>query len=246
MFFLKKIGIIQQCLIYSYATYGGIVINTINSFFSGLDYSILINVVAALICITLHELSHGFVAYKLGDNTAKNAGRLTLNPIKHIDIIGLIMMAIFKFGWAKPVPINMGNFKNPKTGMAITALAGPVSNVIIAAFMFLVYGLIYKSLNNSSGVGAIILQLVYTTAYISCALAVLNIIPIPPLDGSKVLFSFLPNDIYYKLMRYEQYGFILLILLISTNAASPFLSNATQGLFNFLSPIAQWAYLQTV
>jgi Zn-dependent protease len=186
------------------------------------------------------------VAYKLGDNTAKDAGRLTLNPIKHIDIIGLIMMAIFQFGWAKPVPINMNKFKNPKAGMAITALAGPVSNVILAAFMFLIYGFIYKSLYNSSEVGTIILQLVYTTAYISCALAVLNIIPIPPLDGSKVLFSFLPSDIYYKLMRYEQYGFILLILLISTNAASPFLTTVTKGLFNFLSGIAQWAYLLTV
>lgn len=229
-----------------YPTSGGIDINTIQSFFSGLDYSILINVVAALLCITFHELSHGLVAYMLGDNTAKDAGRLTLNPIKHIDIIGLIMMAIFKFGWAKPVPINMNNFKNPKTGMAITALAGPVSNVILAAFMFLIYGFLYKSLYNTSEVGSIVLQWVYTTAYISCALAVLNIIPIPPLDGSKVLFSFLPSDIYYKLMRYEQYGFILLILLISTNVASPFLSNATQGLFNFLAVIAQWAFSLTV
>ncbi len=247
MFFQKKIGIIQQ---YRYVlrttAFGGIAINTLKTFFSGLDYSIPINVIAALLCITLHELCHGLVAYKLGDNTAKDAGRLTLNPIKHIDIIGLVMMAIFKFGWAKPVPINMNNFKNPKTGMAITALAGPVSNVILAVIMFLIYGFIYKFFYNSSEAGTLILQLVYTTAYISCALAVLNIIPIPPLDGSKILFALLPSDIYYKLMRYEQYGFILLILLISTNAASPFLSTATQGLFNFLSVTAKWAFSLTV
>ena len=91
----------------------------------------LLAVIPALICITLHELSHGFVAYKLGDNTAKNMGRLTLNPIKHIDIFGLIMMVVLKFGWAKPVPVNMRNFKNPKRDMAITALAGPLSNVLI-------------------------------------------------------------------------------------------------------------------
>ena len=217
---------------------------------SGLDYSvllnILINVISALLCITFHEVCHGLVAYKLGDTTAKDAGRLTFNPIKHIDIIGLIMMAIFKFGWAKPVPINMNNFKNPKTGMAITALAGPVANVVLAAVMFLIYGLLYNSLYNRNEVGTFFLQLIDTTAYISCALAVLNIIPIPPLDGSKVLFSFLPNDIYFKLMRYEQFGFLILILLISTNVATPFLSIATQGLYNFLLEIAKWAYLLTV
>ena len=156
------------------------------------------------------------------------------------------MMAIFKFGWAKPVPINMNNFKNPKTGMAITALAGPVANVVLAAVMFLIYGLLYKSLYNGNEVGTFFLQLIDTTAYISCALAVLNIIPIPPLDGSKILFSFLPNDIYFKLMRYEQFGFIILILLISTNAATPFLSTATQGLYGFLFGIGKWAYLLTV
>lgn len=232
------------------STSGGIAINTLQTIWSGLDYTVLlnifINVISALLCITFHEVCHGLVAYKLGDTTAKDAGRLTLNPIKHIDIVGLIMMAIFKFGWAKPVPINMNNFKKPKTGMAITALAGPISNVFLAAAMFLIYGFLYKALYNGNEVGAFFLKLIDTTAFISCALAVLNIIPIPPLDGSKVLFSFLPNDVYFKLMRYEQYGFIILILLISTNAATPFLSTVTQGLYNFLLEIAKWAYLLTV
>ena len=111
-------------------------INTLKTIGSGLDWSaltdILISVIPALLCITFHELCHGLVAYKLGDNTAKDAGRLTLNPIKHIDIMGLLMIIVFKFGWAKPVPVNMNNFKKPKSGMAITALAGPVSNIFLS------------------------------------------------------------------------------------------------------------------
>ena len=117
----------------------------------------LITVIPALLCITIHELCHGFVAYKLGDNTAKNEGRLTLNPIKHIDIMGLLAMIIFKFGGAKPVPVNMNNFKNPKSGMAITALAGPVSNLLLAALVLLVYGFVYTPLGNAGNVGAVLL-----------------------------------------------------------------------------------------
>ena len=94
----------------------------------------------SLICITLHELSHGYVAYRLGDDTAKRADRLTLNPLKHLDPVGLLMMLVFRVGWAKPVPVNMYRFKNPKRGMAITALAGPVSNVLITLVFLLLYG----------------------------------------------------------------------------------------------------------
>ena len=115
--------------------------NTLQSIWNGLDWSYLLNivlsVVPALLCITFHEVSHGCVAYRLGDPTAKNAGRLTLNPLKHIDMMGLLMMVVFKFGWAKPVPVNMMRFRNPKRGMALTALAGPVSNVLLAlVFLF--------------------------------------------------------------------------------------------------------------
>ena len=114
-------------------------IDIIQDIWGGFDFtyilSILLSMVPSLLCITFHELSHGFVAYKLGDDTAKRAGRLTLNPIRHIDPMGLLMMAVFHFGWAKPVPINMYRFKDPKKGMAITALAGPVSNLILA-FVF--------------------------------------------------------------------------------------------------------------
>lgn len=225
-------------------------INTFQTFWSGLDWSvlanILISVIPALICITFHEVSHGFVAYKLGDNTAKDTGRLTLNPIKHIDIFGLFMMVVFKFGWAKPVPINMNNFKNPKGGMAITALAGPMSNVLLAAVVLLIYGFLYVPLSGAGAFGTVMAQMILTTAYLSCALAVFNIIPISPLDGSKVLFSFLPEKAYYTLMRYEFFGMILLFFLVWRGVFSKFLVGCTDGLYNWLGVIADWAYSLTV
>lgn len=226
------------------------IINSLVNYFSGLDWSkvtdALILIIPALLCITFHELCHGLVAYKLGDNTAKNAGRLTLNPIKHIDILGLIMIIIFKFGWAKPVPVNMNNFKNPKRGMAVTALAGPVSNIVLAAFVMLIYGFFYNALASGGTVATVIQQMLIATAYISCALAIFNVIPIPPLDGSKVLFSLLPEKAYYKLMRYEKYGFIVLLVLVWANVFTPFLTNGTQAVYDWLAGIAQWSYSLTV
>ena len=116
-------------------------IDGVQSFWDGFDFtyilSILLGVIPSLLCITLHELSHGLVAYKLGDDTAKSRGRLSLNPLKHLDPVGLLMMLVFHVGWAKPVPVNMYKFKDPKRGMAVTALAGPVSNLIIAVIFML-------------------------------------------------------------------------------------------------------------
>ena len=210
-----------------------------------LDWSVLTDmlmaVIPALVCITLHELSHGFVAYKLGDNTAKNMGRLTLNPIKHIDIIGLIMMVAFKFGWAKPVPVDMRNFRHPKRDMAITALAGPVSNVIICCVVLFIYGVIFVPcrLSGSEFLGDV-LDMVYITAYLSIALAVFNIIPVPPLDGSKVLFSLMSDEKYYKLMRYERYGMLILLALIATDVLAAPLQTLTEAAFSFLFVFAEW------
>lgn len=220
--------------------------SAVGNIWSGLDWSVLTNilfsVIPALICITLHELSHGAVAYALGDDTAKRAGRLTLNPLAHIDWWGLVMMVLFRFGWAKPVPVNMYRFKNPKKGMAITALAGPVSNIIIAAVFLFLYGALFVKLRTGGTLSNAVLQMIQTTAILSLSLAIFNFLPISPLDGSKVLFSFLSNDAYAKLMRYERYGMIVLMLLVATGATSGFLSTVTGWAFDKLFFIAEFAY----
>jgi len=221
--------------------------NSLMNIWHGLDWSVLLNmllnIVPALICITLHELSHGAVAYALGDDTARKAGRLTLNPIAHIDWWGLVMMVLFRFGWAKPVPVNMYRFKNPKRGMAITALAGPVSNVIIAAVFLFLYGVLYTPLFlHGNAVTTAIEQMIMTTSYLSLALAIFNFVPISPLDGSKVLFSFLSDEAYYKLMRYERYGMILLMVLVATGATSGVLSAVTGWAYDKLFFLAQFGF----
>ncbi len=216
--------------------------NTVQSIWEGLDWSyltnILLSIIPALICITLHELSHGFVAYKLGDTTAKDAGRLTLNPIKHLDIIGILMMVVFHFGWAKPVPVNMYRFKDPKRGMAITAVAGPLMNVVITIVFLFLYGALFRALGREN----LALEMIYLTAYLSISFAIFNIIPISPLDGSKVLFSLLPSERYDQLMRYERYGMILLLVLVSSGIFGRPLSTATDWAFDKLFIFAEWGY----
>lgn len=224
---------------------GGIKLNTFQTFWNGLDWTVLrdmlISVIPALVCITLHELSHGFVALKLGDTTAKDAGRLTFNPIKHIDIFGLLMMIVFHFGWAKPVPVDMRRFKNPKTGMAICAAAGPACNLILSCILLIIYGLVFFPLVETGSEWAfIVLDTVGTTAYLSLALAVFNILPISPLDGSKVLFSFLKPQQYYKLMRYERYGMIVLIIIMATDILGDPLSTVTGWLYDKLFFLAEF------
>ena len=216
--------------------------NTVQSIWEGLDWSyltnILLSIIPALICITLHELSHGLVAYKLGDTTAKDARRLTLNPIKHLDIMGILMMVVFHFGWAKPVPVNMYRFKNPKQGMAITAVAGPLMNVLITIVFLFLYGLLFRPLGQEN----LVLEMIYLTAYLSISFAIFNIIPISPLDGSKVLFSVLPSERYDQLMRYERYGMILLLVLVSSGIFGRPLSTATNWVFDKLFIFAEWGY----
>lgn len=221
--------------------------NSFGDVMRNLDWSvltgILMSIIPALVCITLHELSHGYVAYRLGDNTAKNMGRLTLNPIKHIDIVGLIMMVAFRFGWAKPVPVDMRNFRHPKRDMAITALAGPAANVLICCIVLFIYGMIFLpcKLSGSDFLGDV-LNMVYITAYLSIALAVFNIIPVPPLDGSKVLFSLMSDESYFKLMHYERYGMILLLVLVASDVLGAPLQTVTQAAFKFLFVFAEWGY----
>ena len=219
--------------------------DALRSIWEGFDFTYLLNillgVIPSLICITLHELSHGFVAYRLGDDTAKRAGRLTLNPLKHLDPMGLLMMLVFHFGWAKPVPVNMMRFKNPKKGMAVTALAGPGCNFLITVVFLFLYGALQKPLF-ASNAGKMVLELLELTAYISLGFCIFNLIPVPPLDGSKILFSALSDSAYWKLMQYERYGSIMLIVLVWTGVLGRPLSQLIRGAYELLFPIAQAAF----
>ena len=157
---------------------------SISDFLNNMDWwgllTLLISAAAALLCITLHELSHGFVAWRLGDPTAKNAGRLTLNPIRHLDVVGLLMMLVAKVGWAKPVPVDPRYFRKPKQGMALTALAGPVSNFVLAVLAMLISKVIYLYAPYSAAMDVVFSFCLYTLAPLSIGLGLFNLIPIPP------------------------------------------------------------------
>jgi len=163
-----------------------------------------------LVAIIFHELAHGYTAFMLGDSTAKDSGRLTLNPIRHIDPMGFIFMLIFKFGWAKPVPINPYRFKYRKLGTILVSLAGPVANFIISIVVGLLYSL---NLFRNPTINEILL----IALWYNIMLGVFNLLPFPPLDGSKILASLLPRRWEYKFYRYERYFCIVLLLLVATN-----------------------------
>lgn len=196
---------------------------------------------AALLCITFHELSHGYVAYRLGDPTAKLNGRLTLNPISHIDWIGLMMMLTVRVGWAKPVPVDMRNFRHPKRDMAITALAGPVSNLLLATAALGVGSLVYH-LAPDSRVTAYVVYFFLYMAVLSVGLGIFNLIPIPPLDGSKILFSLLPDRIYYQYLRYERFCILAVVVLAWMGVFSAPLSFCMEGIIRGLCAVTRFPF----
>ena len=224
--------------------------NTLQSIWNGLDWSYLLNivlsVVPALLCITFHEVSHGWVAYRLGDPTAKDAGRLTLNPLKHIDMMGLLMMVVFKFGWAKPVPINPNRMRNPRTGVIWTSLAGPASNLLIAFVMMIPFRIL-ESIPISSEAMYNTLSIIYSILYffilVNIGLAVFNLIPIPPLDGSNILLGFLPYKAIYWVQQHRQViSFVFLILIFSDFLDTP-LSYLQQLIFKSFTFLTNWVPL---
>ena len=186
-----------------------------------------------LLCLTVHETCHGLAAYALGDPTAKERNRLSLNPLHHIDWLGLAAMFLCGFGWAKPVPVDMRYFKRPKAGMAVTALAGPVSNFLLAMLLLFFASLTARL---AAGEGAALLYgFLVNTALLSVGLGLFNLVPIPPLDGSKVLFALLPERAYYTLMRYERYGMAVLLLLVWLDVGGGYLSEAIYRVFMWMA-----------
>ena len=193
--------------------------------------SIILSLLSVLLILPLHELAHGFVAYKLGDPTAKNLGRLTLNPIKHLDPLGALSLVLLRVGWAKPVPINTRYFKKPKRDMALVALAGPLSNLILA-FLLVPLWLALKNLYVSTYIDTSILSRVLYTLInfvgtlhiISISLAIFNLIPIPPLDGSRILSAFLSTKANMWIYKNERkIHLALLIWLFAGNVLQNFL-----------------------
>ena len=186
--------------------------------------------------LPIHEYAHAFVADKLGDGTPRLNRRLTINPFAHLDLWGCLMIILVGFGYAKPVPVNMRNFKNPKLGMALTALAGPLSNIIMA-FFFLVLRAVAIVFGGGSDFSQICEWFFYYAAYINATLAVFNLLPIPPLDGSRIATAVIPNKYYYKIMRYERYIVIGLFVLLFTGILSTPLSILSNSLVGALNQI---------
>ena len=180
---------------------------------------LILRAVAVLLAISVHEAAHGFVAYLLGDRTAKNMGRISINPMRHIDPVGALCLLVFGFGWAKPVMVNSYRFKNPKKGMSLVALGGPLANFLLA----LIAGVIIKILYITNCGISILWQFMLVLITINVGLGVFNLIPIPPLDGSKIFLSLMPSRLYYDIMKYEHIGWILLVVALALGVLDPIL-----------------------
>ena len=203
--------------------------------------SFLLTLPIALIALSVHEAAHGYIAYRLGDQTARNMGRLSLNPLKHLDPIGFLCMILGGFGWAKPVPINARYFKNPRKGMALTAIAGPLSNILLAFFFALIYEIlfaIFRDVEFTSNmpyyVALISLQFFSLAAYMNVAFAIFNLIPIPPFDGSRFVFVLLPPKYYFGIMKYERVIMAVLLVLLITGILDLPLSTATNFVLSWI------------
>lgn len=207
----------------------------------GFIINILLSLPIVFLAISTHEAAHGFVAYKLGDPTAKNLGRLTLNPIKHLDPIGFICMLFFGIGWANPVPINTRYFKNPRRDMALSGAAGPVSNILLATVFTLIYKFAYPLLSRlyltnvlSYDMASAMVSFIYIGISLNITFAIFNLLPVPPFDGSRIFYAFLPPKYYFGVMKYERYIGLAILFLMFFGVLSPVISFVSKGIINFL------------
>lgn len=203
-----------------------------------MDYliSLLLSVPGLLLALSMHEFAHGYAAYKMGDNTAKYDGRLSLNPFDHMDPIGTLCLLFFRFGWAKPVRINPYNFKNQRAGIIVVSLAGPFMNFILALISAIIAEIVARYMVYSN-IALFLYQVFYISEAINIGLMVFNLIPIPPLDGSKILLEFLPYRYREYFYRVERYSFIILILLCYSGFLNPILTVMQSSISSLIGSI---------
>lgn len=215
-----------------------------NVSFFDMMLKLLIGVLVLFTCLPVHECAHAWVAYKLGDPTAKYQGRVTLNPMAHLDLMGSICLLVSSLagiglGWAKPVQVNPNNFKDRKLGMGITALAGPASNFLLGFVIMIIYRVLWFVLPGNAFTSNLMIIFQYMII-LNIGLAVFNFLPVPPLDGSRIFSLFLPSRIYFKIMQYERFIFIGLILLMFTGILNPVLSFFQDIMFKVLFFLTGW------
>ena len=201
--------------------------------------SLLISIPGLLFAITMHEFAHGWAAYLMGDNTARYSGRLTLNPLHHLDPVGALCMLFFRFGWAKPVPINPNNFKNHRKGIIIVSLAGPIANFLLGLISCILFYIIVFTVRSQAVWAEFLSQIFLYSTLMNVGLMIFNLIPVPPLDGSKILMEFLPYMLKYKIYEYERYFSLILLILVYAGTMSPVLSFFQGYVLRFYEFVAQ-------